>query len=441
MPDDSLNSSSTGTTGIGQGTNEGLVSAPAKSALEKTAAAQHSAPLNPSASLSMPDAAPLSPDQGVPVSTDTQPVQEETAAVPDTDKFLESILDNSTSQPQSSPTDSSAPASPEVPAPVTSPVAPLAADQTTTIPVEPIAPEPAIAPPPAANPEPTEIPVTGSQQTDTPPKIKDDIRGLDTVMNGITPPNEPSKPISENPIGAMKAQSGSGKSMKNILLVVLVIGLCVAGYFTYKMMFGGTVSDEASTNGTTGSNLSGATDEVEQQTNDEIRKQDLANIQIALQSYFSATGKYPLAETRVQLNTADNVLEKELVTAGYLSAIPSDPDSTKYYAYKSDGASFSLTAVLDSVTDTEAKVSGSLAIYEVTQDSVVTTNPNSVSSTTDSALVDQADSSTDSTVSTDTTESSINPFYPSGSTTADTGTSSSNQDTTTGDGSGSADLF
>lgn len=399
MPDINLNVN--GQDGLGDGEkNEALLDAPAKSPLEQsTAASANQAPPNPTASSAMPDANPASPiGSPVPAAPEQAP-QDETAAVPDTDKFLESILENN-NQP-------SPPPPPPVPDSTAGNGVPVGVNPS---PADPTPPQPPV-------PEPAELPKLDEsvKAGGEPPKIKDDIRGLDTVMNGITPPNEPSKPISDNPVSAMQAQKASGGSMKTILLLVLLVALGIGGYFAYTMMFKASTNTEVpTTTDVTTTEESPAT--AVTKSNDETRKENLAKIQVALKSYFSATGKYPLATELVKLNTPDNILEKELVGAGYITAVPTDPDTSKYYAYKSDGSTFSLTAVLDNAQDPEAKVSGALALYEITQDSLITTSPNSVTQ-----IASPTVPGAESTVA--ATDESLNPFYPSGSSTAEVTTS------------------
>lgn len=420
MPDNSLGLNDDSS--VSGENNPSLVDAPTKSPLEQSANSGNAGQPNPVASSAMPEAAPQ--EMGSTPPPPPENPQDETASVPDTDKFLESILENNNSNTANTPSPEEAvqPIADNNPAgPASEGVNVAVNDNQANLAENPTQPSPVPS-------ERSEIPAVPSQEGEA-PKIKDDIRGLDTVMNGITPPNEPSKPISDNPVGAMQAQKSSGGSMKLILIIVLVIALGAAAYYVYTIMFNGqmvpTSPDSSSEVGLTSPLADTGTTVA--MTNDDTRKQDLAQIHVALKSYYSATGKYPLAMERVPLNTANNILEKELVMAGYITAIPADPDQTKYYAYKSDGVTFSLTALLDSTTDPEAKLEGTMAIYEISQDSIVTTDPNSVTTSSDmteTGTIDQVDTSVN-------TDSSLNPFYPAGTPTemtdfpADDGTSQS----------------
>lgn len=406
MPEEvDLNEGNENISNPGVAKNGGLTDAPIKSPLEQSTAASSTVQPNPVASSAMPEVAPQAPvDQAVSPAPIGDTSQEETASVPDTDKFLESILeDNSQGQ-------ASTRVSPE--SPVLSGTAPIAtggaSDEQESVNInvnQPSTPEKPMASFQQSEqqiPQQEQVPAQeSSSQISGQPKIKDDIKSIDTMINGITPPKESSKPITENPVGMMRAQRGAGKSKATLLIILLLI-LGGGGYYAYNYMFGGSPSSQESeavnTTETTESNLA--------QTNDEIRKEDLATIQIALQNYFSATGNYPISNGRESLSTSDNILEKELVGAGYIDALPYDPESTKYYAYKSDdGTSFSLTALLDDATDADAVISGGLALYEITQDSVVTTSPNSYTNTSDTGVADEVETtygnSTDSETVTD----------------------------------------
>lgn len=407
MPDINLDTNDDSVTG--KEADGGLVDAPAKSPLEQASVSQNSEQVSPVASSAMPDATPQQTSPATPLQP--QVAQEETASVPDTDKFLESILEGNNSAatgPSSPVVESEQSVSSSQPDNNQTDAVSGGEDAAKVDSQVPFAEN--VAPPvPSDQVEASEIPITQQPEGDS-PKIKDDIRGLDSVMNGITPPNEPSQPISDNPVSAMQSPKSSRSPIKALLVIVVLVGLGLAGYFAYNAMFGNRVELDVQL-GSENDFVDPVADEASSQvmSSDDVRKQDLAQIHVALKSYFSATGKYPLAVDRVPLNSANNILEKELVVAGYLSAIPADPDQTKYYAYKSDGATFSLTAVLDSSTDPEATFNGGMSIYEITHESVVTTNPNSVSTSSDLTGVNENNQNASVNSS-----GSMNPFYPGG---------------------------
>ena len=83
---------------------------------------------------------------------------------------------------------------------------------------------------------------------------------------------------------------------------------------------------------------------------DQVRQQDLYNIKFDLKEYFTVEQAYPSTsgiEIKVEVAT-DNILNekmKEFYGGQYYLRI--DPKSpTNYYAYKSDGSSFTLSAYL-----------------------------------------------------------------------------------------------
>lgn len=423
----------------------GLTDPPEKSALEQAVPPKDTG--SASASSSMPEAAPASEIQGDQDGLSVEQSVEETATVPDTDKFLESILNSDDADGTVEPTgDSSVSPLENATAEV---VEPIPTNNTNTDTSNPSTSSPlgdvgeqagkdsAIAPdtfgqatnqgdtsqpnvevsysspPPPENAfggsdesqQASNVPVQGDHETGK-FSSTDGVntnKGLDGVVNGITPPEEPAKSVMENPSAMIPPRSPKTKSSRLLIIVLLVLAIVVAGYLAYTSFFAAQDSyDSVSVDD------SANTDEAEEyttQTNDEVRKNDLADIYSALRSYYSATGKYPVAESRVSLNSSDNILEKELVSAGYINLIPADPDAEKYYAYKSDGITFSLTAVLDDPSDPEATVINSMAIYEITQETVTASDDEmSVS------LPDQTLSGDDSVEA----DAQSNPFYPAG---------------------------
>lgn len=85
---------------------------------------------------------------------------------------------------------------------------------------------------------------------------------------------------------------------------------------------------------------------------DQTRKNDLQSIKAALEKYKSTNGRFPVANTMIHLNTADNVVQKALVPE-YISSLPEDPKATDgwYYGYKSNGQTFTLSARLENSAD------------------------------------------------------------------------------------------
>ncbi|OQA52053.1 MAG: Bacterial type II secretion system protein G [candidate division WS2 bacterium ADurb.Bin280] len=408
----------------------------------------------------MPEATP-SAQETPRDNASTAPEEEAAAAVPDTDKFLESILNSTESsdsddavQTTSSqePADSPVPAPPSIPqTPSPSPTIP-SAENSTVVPLsgdsqdvlstesdqlaksdsnlnstfsatDTSTNEPAESTPTDNGPESVQkddflktftseqntVPINQSQETmqDQAPSTfsnptETSFQTMDGVANDIRQGEEPPKSVVDSPPAMMPPKQPSKKSSRGLLVAVVLILAAVAAYLLYTSFFAAQDSYQSSD---TQDDL--VSDEAEEsyltQTNDEVRKSDLAKIYQALKNYYSATGKYPFAESRVSLNNSDNVLEKELVSAGYLTILPADPDAQKYYAYKSDGTTFSLTAVLDEESDPEATIIDSLAIYEITQETV---SVNSSNADEGIYLPEEEDYSS-------------NPFYPSGSSQSD----------------------
>jgi hypothetical protein len=70
----------------------------------------------------------------------------------------------------------------------------------------------------------------------------------------------------------------------------------------------------------------------------------------------------PVSVAIERLDSSSSVLVQALVPL-YLSTMPKDPNTSKYYGYKSDGTTYQLSAVLDNTTDSEGTKSGSLNLY------------------------------------------------------------------------------
>jgi len=99
---------------------------------------------------------------------------------------------------------------------------------------------------------------------------------------------------------------------------------------------------------------------------DQTRKNDLQSIKTALEKYKSTNGKFPIANTMIHLNTADNVVQKALVPE-YISALPTDPKAADgwYFGYKSNGSTFTLSARLENPADPQVTRVGDAYIHWV----------------------------------------------------------------------------
>lgn len=160
-------------------------------------------------------------------------------------------------------------------------------------------------------------------------------------------------------------QHSSGKTWMLIILLVIILilgGLVFASFEGWislgpvdKLLGKGVkVTEETSTTTTTSNN-------------DATRKTDLVKIKDALKSYYQANQSYPVSEVVDKTNDPKSVLTVLIPT--YLPALPTDPISTQYYGYTSDGKTFTLTAVLDDTTDPTGVKAGNYYLYKVTDTS------------------------------------------------------------------------
>jgi len=101
---------------------------------------------------------------------------------------------------------------------------------------------------------------------------------------------------------------------------------------------------------------------------DDQRKIDLAVIQNALDKYYKDWKKYPLSPEMMRTYEKDNILEKDLVSNGYLNSLAKDPiHPTYFYGYKTDGEgkSYQLTCILENPNDPQGEKIGNYLIYKV----------------------------------------------------------------------------
>ncbi len=98
---------------------------------------------------------------------------------------------------------------------------------------------------------------------------------------------------------------------------------------------------------------------------DTQRKTDLAAIASGLKAYRTAKGSFPLSNNVTKLNDLNTQVVKDLVPT-YLQAMPQDPQSDKYYGYRSDGKTAYLTSVIEDDSKTECAKIGSYCVYTVT---------------------------------------------------------------------------
>jgi len=360
--------------------------------------------------------APIAPSEN-PNETVASP--EEPVKAPDTDEFLRRILEENPAQSDSAEStaapapeqqasvvpeapESSSPmaepttAEPTVPAPIAPETTPTESFSPESTPAEPtpvsdldtsIPDSSGTAPtepplnvdlnqtPTPGNPEP-EQPSVGSDMAGAEAKVGGggkitDATNMDGIFSQDTAQNIPGQgeQVASDVIGAMqKTPAPTGNNTAKLIgLAFLAIVLVGGGYFGYNMLFGtknstSTVSETASEETITATAVA--------LTDDETRKADLKSLQNILADYWTSEGKYPTSNGLEFLNTSGNSLEKALVPT-YLSSLPQDPDSTKKYGYKSDGTTYSLTAVLDSLSDPDAQISGESALLTVGPDTTL----------------------------------------------------------------------
>ncbi len=134
--------------------------------------------------------------------------------------------------------------------------------------------------------------------------------------------------------------------------------------------------DEVIRDGLTGL-LSGNFSNFEEKARDTQRKSDLSLIKSALELYKGDHGSYP--STNGEVTRSNDLLGplKVLMSQGYLSTLPVDPeDPTSWYGYQSsDGTSNELWSIIEDETDTTAEDRGSYRIYRLQSDRAGTVTP------------------------------------------------------------------
>lgn len=177
--------------------------------------------------------------------------------------------------------------------------------------------------------------------------------------------------------GGQMEPAPAGKSKTWLLIGLLVIVLVLGGvvFASYEgwinIGFLNTLLGKSTTTTTKTKETA--------KTNDDVRKADLISIKDALKKYYQANQAYPVAATTDKTSDSSSVLKALVPT--YLASLPTDPVATRYYAYTSDGKTFTLTAVLDDTTDPAGIKSGNYYLYKVTDTSTETPTSSSSSST------------------------------------------------------------
>ena len=210
----------------------------------------------------------------------------------------------------------------------------------------PSSPTPEPAPAPAAEPPKTE-PLAFPSQSQT-----DDL-DLDTPKQAGNMP------------GPMPPHSSLGSWFLVIILTIL-LGLAMLVFLSWKGYVSIGILDNFWGTSSTPTPVESATSTPTAQSNDSIRKQNLASIAQALQKYYADNTAYPVSAVVIKTSDSQSVLAQALVPA-YISSLPDDPLAPSfYYGYKSSGTTFELSAVLEDKTDVSGSLSGNLNIYKVT---------------------------------------------------------------------------
>jgi len=311
------------------------------------------APASPPAGASGPAPEPSTPPPGG-GTENNKPVD-----LPDTDEFLQNIMgeeQKNAPQPETAPPSGSPPPS-----------------------EPPSASGSGLPPEPPANPyeetPPAEEPPSEGETPSAEPAEAEKPGG---AVNGVSPGQAGEQGVSNDIVGAMQKApaKGSKNGLKLLGLIIVAVILVIGGYLGYRALF----APATPTATTKPSTVSATTTATVAQTLDDTRKSDLQTIAAALKDYKTSSGKYPVAATLVLLTDTSNPLTAALVPT-YLTTMPSDPNVSKSYGYKSDGTTFTLSAVLDSTKDPDGVLEGGKYLYKVTE-STVTSSASATSSPT-----------------------------------------------------------
>jgi len=224
---------------------------------------------------------------------------------------------------------------------------------TPSAPTPPSTPTP---PPPSPTPEPAPAPVAEPPKTEPlafPNQSQTDNLDLDAPKqtgNMQTP---------------MSAHSSLGTWFLIIILTIL-LGLAILVFLSWKGYVSIGFLDKFWGVSPTPTPVASETSTPTAQSNDSVRKQNLASIAQSLQKYYADNTAYPISAVMIKTSDTQSVLAQSLVPS-YITTLADDPLAPSfYYGYKSDGKTFELSAVLEDKTDVAGTLSGNLNIYKVT---------------------------------------------------------------------------
>lgn len=110
------------------------------------------------------------------------------------------------------------------------------------------------------------------------------------------------------------------------------------------------------------------------QERDRRRKDDLSVLLLHLQRYGQDSGgTYPKTEGLDRISASHESILAEYLIPKYISSLPYDPQPDFFYGYRSDGAIFQLSAVLEINEDPECVMEGTFCIYRVNERGEVVT--------------------------------------------------------------------
>ncbi len=177
---------------------------------------------------------------------------------------------------------------------------------------------------------------------------------------GAVPP--PATPMEEKPPRSAGSMVGLISLLVFILIAAILVFLSWKGYISLggiEKIWGG-----GKTTPTPAIVIDTATPTPE--SFDAQRKKDLATLVSILKNYYADNSSYPVADAEIKTSDSTSVLSQALAPA-YIPVLPDDPLSPQYYyGYKSDGKTFTITAVLEDQSDTSGVIHGNLNIYTVT---------------------------------------------------------------------------
>ncbi|HZQ29664.1 MAG TPA: prepilin-type N-terminal cleavage/methylation domain-containing protein [Patescibacteria group bacterium] len=88
---------------------------------------------------------------------------------------------------------------------------------------------------------------------------------------------------------------------------------------------------------------------VRQRSRDATRKSNLRQIQSALELYRSDQGSYPTSIP----NCTTSLMSPDCTSTTYMQKVPTDPGTSVYYTYSSDGTTYTLIACLENLNDSD----------------------------------------------------------------------------------------